>query len=189
MQSCAVLVQFADQCVAALDSASARETIYRLLSDLIADPPALAEQIPRFADDEVPVIPLGVRLGGESVVHRDERLTVMVLDTLPGVVQPPHEHRMDVCIGVFEGTEEQRFWTRTPDGIRSTTGRMLEAGEVMALGSQAIHAISAPADRPARAVHVYLGDIYSVDRSVFHPETLAEHPMTEDLYNSYCLAI
>lgn len=153
---------------------------------LLADADALAAQIPPFTDDEVKLSPAGWRLGGEHVIYRDDDLTVMVLDTLPGVLQPPHDHNMDVFIGVFEGCEEQRFWTRTADGIVPAVGRTLEAGDVMTLGTRAIHAISAPPGRPARAVHVYLGDIYEIDRSVFDPDSLAEHPMTDEGYDTFC---
>ena len=104
-----------------------------------------------------------------STTHRSDDLTIMVLDTLPGVLQPAHDHAMNAFIGVFEGCEEQRFWARTATGVESATGRLLEAGEVVALGERAIHAISAPAGVRARAVHVYLGDIYDVERSVFDP--------------------
>ena len=48
----------------------------------------------------------------------------------------------------------------------------------MVLGEQAIHAISAPDHAPARAIHVYLGDINNVERSILDPDTLDEHPMT-----------
>ena len=41
------------------------------------------------------------------------------------------------------------------------------------LGERAIHAISSPEHSPARAIHVYLGDIYDIDRSVFDPDTLS----------------
>jgi predicted metal-dependent enzyme (double-stranded beta helix superfamily) len=95
---------------------------------------------------------------------------------------------MTVFIGVFEGCEEQRFWKRTDDGIEATPGRSLEAGDILSLGVQAIHAINAPIGQPARAVHVYLGDIYDVERSVFHPGSLVEHAMTSERYDEFCRA-
>ena len=93
---------------------------------------------------------------------------------------------MIAMIGVFEGCEEQRFWARTDDGIEQAAGRMLETGEVVTLGERAIHAISAPAHAPARAIHVYLGNISDIDRSIFHPDTLEEFPFEEDRYDEFC---
>mgnify|MGYP003318871616 CR=1 FL=1 len=53
-------------------------------------------------------------------------------------------------------------------------------------GARAIHAISAPEHQDARAIHVYLGNISDVDRSVFDPETLEEHPFESDRYDAFC---
>lgn len=186
MENTPVLEQFVKRCKQAVASDRAREDITTVMHALFEDPATLAATIPRFREDEVATSPRGFRLGGEHICHRSPELTVMVLDTLPGVVQPPHDHNMIAIIGVFEGCEQQRFWARTADGITATTGRLLEAGEVMVLGEQAIHAISAPDHAPARAIHVYLGDINNVERSILDPDTLDEHPMTSERYDEFC---
>lgn len=184
-----VLEEFVAACRSAVDTGTdVPRAIAGLLRELIAEPDALAAAVPAFADAEVETSALGFRLGGEAVLHQAPDLTVMVLDTLPGVVQPPHDHAMNAFIGVFAGCEEQRFWTRTGGGVEATTGRRLEAGEMVALGERAIHAISSPTGESARAVHVYLGDIYAVERSVFDPDTMDEHPMTSERYDRFCRA-
>ena len=118
--------------------------------------------------------------------HQTDELTVMVLDTLPGVLQPPHDHSMNAIIGVFEGCEEQRFYARSDRGVTPAAERTLEAGDVIVLGERAIHAIGSPPGHPARAIHVYLGDIYAVDRSLFHPDTLEVHTYDGDRYDDFC---
>lgn len=187
MQMPAAIDEFVDACRAVVaDGESVRARLAGLVADLVADHEALAAAVPAFGD--VPASPRGWRLGGEHVCHQAGDLTVMVLDTLPGIAQPPHDHAMTAIIGVFEGCENQRFWSRTPDGIEAAAGRALSAGQSVTLGERAIHAISA-SGRPARAVHVYLGDIYAVDRSIFDPETLTEYPMTDDRYDEFCQAL
>lgn len=182
-----MLTAFTAACREVIDSGTdVPQRIAALMRRLVGDPEALAAAVPRFTDAEVATSPRGFRLGGEHVVHQAPDLTVMVLDTLPGVVQPAHDHAMNAFIGVFEGCEEQRFWARTSAGVEATTGRLLEAGEMVALGERAIHAISSPVGEAARAVHVYLGDIYDVERSVFEPDTMAEHPMTSERYDEFC---
>lgn len=184
MQMPAQIDDFVAACRAVVDEGdSVRARLAALVADLVGDHEALAAAVPAFAD--VPVSARGWQLGGEQICLRSGDLTVMVLDTLPGVAQPPHDHAMTAIIGVFEGCEVQRFWGRTPTGIEPATGRALTAGESVTLGERAIHAISA-ADRPARAVHVYLGDIYAAERSIFDPESLVEHPMTDDRYDEFC---
>ena len=186
MENTPVLEQLVERCNQAIAGDRAREDISTVMQALFEDPETLAATIPRFRDDEIATSPRGFRLGGEHICHQSADLTIMVLDTLPGVIQPPHDHNMIAMIGVFEGCEEQRFWARTDDGIEPVAGRLLEAGEVMVLGERAIHAISAPEHQDARAIHVYLGNISEVDRSVFDPETLEEHPFESDRYDAFC---
>jgi len=186
VQTPPVLEDFATACKNALATETPRGTIYQLMQQLMADPVALASQVPAFTASDVEVSPAGWRLGGEHIVCRQEDLTIMVLDTLPGVLQPPHDHGMNAFIGVFEGCEEQRFWRRTSTGVQPAAGQELGAGDMIALGVRAIHAISSPSSETARAVHVYLGDIYDIDRSVFDPDTLVEHPMTSERYDEFC---
>jgi predicted metal-dependent enzyme (double-stranded beta helix superfamily) len=176
------LDEFVDHC-GRLAPSGDHDGIAALLRELVSDPAEFGASVPPLAGEPSA---RGWQLGGEHVCHRSDDLTVMVLDTLPGVAQPPHEHLMNAIIGVFDGCEEQRFFRRTDEGIAPASGRSLEAGEVMVLGERAIHAISAPEGRTARAIHVYLGDIYRVERSLFHPESLAEFAYTADLYDEFC---
>ena len=144
METPAVLTTFVDTCKQAVQGDDPRATIHTAMQELFADPAALAAVIPAFTADNIATSPRGFRLGGEALLHQADDLSVMVLGTLPGVIQPPHDHEMVAMIGVFEGCEEQRFWARTDNGIEAVAGRLLEAGEVMVLGERAIHAISAP---------------------------------------------
>ncbi|MEO0495143.1 MAG: hypothetical protein AAF081_17185 [Actinomycetota bacterium] len=188
METPPVLADFVHTCMQAVRGEDPRATIHTAMRALFEDPAALAAGVPAFTDDAVPTSPHGFRLGGEALLHRADDLSVMVLDTLPGVVQPPHDHHMVAMIGVFEGCEEQRFWTRTVEGIEAAAGRLLETGEIMVLGERAIHAISAPPHQTARAIHVYLGDIYGAERSVFDPESLEEHRFSAARYDEFCRA-
>lgn len=40
--------------------------------------------------------------------------------------------------------------------------------------------------RWSRAVHVYLGALSSIDRSLFDPDTFDEEPMTVERYAEFC---
>jgi len=184
MQTPATLDSFVEACKP-LARTRDHEAVSRLLEDLITTA-GFADSIPAFTDLETS--PLGWTLGGEHVCHKSDELTVMILDTLPGVLQPPHDHEMHAIIGVFEGREDQRFFARSADGVTPAAGRPLEAGDVMVLGERAIHAISSPEGQPARAIHVYFGDIYAIDRSLFHPDTLEPLPYTASNYDELCRA-
>lgn len=178
-----VLAEFVEKCRTAAATDEARRTIVGLLNDLVSDPAALAGVVPTTPHDDVTAD--GLVLGADVMLYEDDTVTVILVDTLPGVVQPPHDHRMTAMIGVFVGCEEQRFFARTSEGITPAPGRQLAAGEVITIGTDGIHAISTP-DPLSRAVHVYLGRLATVERSLFDPDTFEERPLSMDLYHSFC---
>jgi len=183
LQPPAALEAFVEACIE-LAPANDHASVSELLGELIADHETFAATVAPF--EEAEPSPCGWRLGGEHVLHHSDDLTVMVLETLPGVRQPPHDHGMQAIIGVFEGCEEQRFFARSDRGVAVAAERNLEPGDVIVLGERAIHAISSPTGRAARALHVYFGNIYDVERSLFHPDTLEPHPYTSELYDEFC---
>ena len=119
METPAVLTAFVDTCRHAVQGDDARATIHAAMTELFADPASLAAGVPAFTADDIATSPRGFRLGGETLLHQAADLSVMVLATLPGVIQPPHDHEMVAMIGVFEGCEEQRLWARTNNGIEA----------------------------------------------------------------------
>lgn len=139
-----------------------------------------------FAGEIGPLLDTIPTSGIDEVLHEDDNITIMVIATPNGIEQPPHDHRIPAIIGVFEGSEEQRFFVRAGNSLRPMRGRVLHAGEVLTLGKKAIHAISAPGSTPCRAVHVYLGSLSTIERSLFDPETFAEEPMSVDRYTELC---
>ena len=176
------LTDFVTACRAAAATPDARSTIAEMMRELVSEPAELAAVVPAMESHES--TEAGV-LGGDMTLFEDDTVTVVLVDTLPGVLQPPHDHLMPAIIAMFEGCEQHRFWSRTSDGIAPAAGRDLHAGEVLAIGSDGIHAIGT-CDNIARGVHVYLGSLSTVGRSIFHPETLAEQPLTLATYNEFC---
>ncbi len=178
----ALLQRFVDDCRSAATADDAIVRIVEHLERLVADPAALAA--------EVTPAPASIPAAGvEETLYVDDDLTVSVVTTPSGVNQPPHDHRVAVVIGVFDGAEDQRFFVKVPSGLRELTGRSIATGEVMSLGRKTIHAISAPGLQPSRAVHVYLGRLDSIERSIFNPETFVEETLGLDTYADYCRPI
>jgi len=92
----------------------------------------------------------------------------------PGMGLYPHDHRMWAVIGIYGGVEDNALYRRGPDGIVASGGRTLRVGDVLSLGSQAIHSVSNPERRFTGAIHVYGGDFVAQPRSQWDPETLVE---------------
>ncbi|MDD9982040.1 MAG: hypothetical protein OXU81_11895 [Gammaproteobacteria bacterium] len=130
----------------------------------------------------------GLLLGHDRTLFEDDAATVTIVETEPGHCQPPHDHAMCAVIGVFEGGEQNRFYRRTEGRARLATRRVVRPAEVIALRERTVHAISADAGEPCRALHVYLGPLSSRPRSLFHPESGMEEPFDFDTYLYYVRA-
>lgn len=129
-------------------------------------------------------------ISGESnTLFEDDTLSVMTVHTPPGVAQPPHDHLMSVVIGGYAGVEQQRLFRRTPGSdvdIEFTGTKDIGRGDILVLGPQGVHAIDAAGPEWASAVHVYLGRLSATKRSLFHPDTFVEEPLTLDRYDTLC---
>ena len=177
-----LLAKFVADCRNAAKTESAVAQIAELTEALVANPSAiLAEANP--LPDELP------SMGWEDVLFDDDTVTVMLMATPPGVAQPPHDHRMSAVIGVFHGCEDQRFYRRQDDALLEMRGRAIQLGEVLTLGKATVHAISTDGPDVCRAVHVYLGKLADVERTIFDPETYEPKDFTIERYAEYCIRL
>ena len=175
-----VLDEFVATCRAVVMGEHPIVEITRAMEQLVAKPSVLAAQIPE------PVMGLSSSVAGsDEILFEDESLTVFVVHSAPDIQQPPHDHPISAVIGVYEGIEEQRYFRREGGSLVRSGGADIGPGEVLALGPRAVHAISANGGW-CRAVHVYLGALSSIDRSLFDPETFDEKPMTSERYEKFC---
>ena len=117
-----------------------------------------------------------VELGGITAIHNGPDLTILRVAWTPGMALYPHEHRMWAVIGMYGGQEDNAFYRRVPGGLESAGGKELPAGDVLVLGSDAIHSVANSRCEFAVAVHVYGGDFFSGERSEWDAETFEERP-------------
>ncbi|NNF53655.1 MAG: hypothetical protein HKN03_04340 [Acidimicrobiales bacterium] len=177
-----LLEKFIADCREAARGSGAVARIAELTEALVADPSAIqAEAKP--LPDRIP------SMGWEDLLFDDDAITVMLIATPPGVAQPPHDHRMPAVIGVFQGCEDQRFYRRQGDGLLEMRGRAIQQGEVLTLGKATVHAISTDGPDVCRAVHVYLGKLADVDRTIYDPETFEPEVFTIERYAEYCIPL
>ena len=156
-----------------------REAVRALSSGVVVLPP-LASIYARHSGE--------LLLGHDRTLFEDDAVTVTIVETEPGHLQPPHDHAMCAVIGVFEGGERNRFFRRTGGRARLATRRVVRSAEVIALRERTVHAISADAGERCRALHVYLGPLSTRTRSLFHPESGLEEPFDFDTYLYYVRA-
>ncbi|MBY6068405.1 hypothetical protein KUW17_16780 [Leisingera aquaemixtae] len=74
---------------------------------------------------------------------------------------------MGVHIAVYRGTEVEVLYKREPGKMRHGGNCLVKAGDVVRLGTEAIHAITADGSGQSHAIHVYEGPLTQIDRSLF----------------------
>ncbi len=118
---------------------------------------------------------------GIRTLYRGQDLTVLhvVIPKRPAAAPNPipHNHLMWAVIGIMHGGEDNAFFRRVGDTIEPSGGRVLAEGDVLAMGSDTIHAVKNPSSqRFSSALHVYGGDLIGAARSMWCEPDLREEP-------------
>ena len=113
----------------------------------------LAEAIAELDEDEI-------------MAFEDETCSIWTCRYSSDVVFAPHEHCMGVHIAVYNGAEVEVLYKREPGNLRHGGNTLVKAGDVVRLGPEAIHAITAD-DGQSIAIHVYEGPLTQIKRSLF----------------------
>lgn len=109
----------------------------------------------------------------QYLLHLDDRRRFSVVSFVwgPGQATPIHDHRIWGLVGVLRGAELSERFERGPDGsLRPLGSERLAAGSVEAMspGGGDIHRVAnAHADRTTISIHVYGGDIGTVERASY----------------------
>lgn len=132
-----------------------RAAIKMILEDAVKDPQHVQDGIPTFEDND-------------TILFEDDTVSIWHCRFMPGYSVPAHDHQMSATIGVYQGAERNDFFENDPNGgIRKSSEVELSAGQVLAIGPSAIHAVGCASDEPCCGIHVYLGALTAVDRSLF----------------------
>jgi predicted metal-dependent enzyme (double-stranded beta helix superfamily) len=118
-------------------------------------------------------------IGAFDTLFASPDLTVQRIGWPAGSRSSPHEHRMWAVVGVYAGTETNRLFERSRQGLIEQSVQHLEVGEVLVLGDDAIHAVANPLRGRTVGLHVYGGDIVGSARSAWSPDG-KEVPFSED---------
>jgi len=161
------------QCKAAGGEAEPRKAVREILQRMISKPGEIGDT---FRPTK----------GGLELVYVSPDLTVLNIVWAPGMVLFPHDHRMWANIAIYAGQEDNTFYHRNGDDPRVITasgGKELKVGDVLTLGTDAIHGVANPLDKLTAAIHVYGGDFVTKDRSVWGPGPLVERPYEFEVVN------
>jgi predicted metal-dependent enzyme (double-stranded beta helix superfamily) len=138
---------------------------------------AVREILLRTLEKPAPVAQsIGKDEGGIDIIYSSPELTVLNAIWAPNMKLYPHDHQMWACIGIYGGVEDNTMFKRGPERIVPAGGRAIRESEVLALGTDAIHAVANPERRFTGAIHIYGGDFINQPRSQWDPDTLMEQP-------------
>ena len=158
---------------AALKETEPRQAVRELLERTLSKPDELGEAFQP-------------RCGGLDLLYVSDELTVLHVIWAPGMRLFPHDHQMWANIGIYAGQEDNTFYRRLEDDRRTvheSGGKELGVGDVLTLGTDAIHAVTNPLDRLTGAIHIYGGDFVNNPRSQWGPGPLEERPYDFETVN------
>ena len=157
----------------------APKAVRAILEETVSAPEAVAIGMPTFVENE-------------AILFEDDTISIWFCRFMPGISVPPHDHKMSATIGIYRGAERNDFYENDPKinsenddrgGIRKSGKAELSAGEVLSIGPSAIHSVTCISDEPCCGIHVYLGKLSTVDRSLFNTKTNETLKFTDDNYH------
>src|SRR5438067_2621691 len=151
--------QFVSECQASLLAAEPRLAVADLLQRTLDDASSVEQALPATR-------------GELTTLHHSPELTVLKVVWAPGMSIWPHDHQMWATIGIYAGQEDNTFYRRLDDDARTvheSGGKELRVGDVLTLGTDAIHAVTNPLEKLTAAIHIYGGDFVNNPRSQWGP--------------------
>lgn len=162
------LDHFIGDCKAAIRESNPAKAVRELVDRTVRDPAAL-------------VAGLGEPERGElQRLYVDDELTILNVVWAPRMTLMPHNHNMWAVIGVYGGREDNVFWRRIKDDpqgrIEAAGAKSIGPRDVRPLGKDIIHSVTNPTGQFTAALHIYGGDFFEMERSMWDPLELTEEP-------------
>ena len=165
------LSEFVSHVRAAAGQEQPVRAINEIMRHAVAVPDEVAASVPDYAGDEL-------------VLCEDDDVSVYCVRFFAGHLVPPHNHKIPAFIGVYEGTEVNQLFRHEAGELALVTEKHVGPGETLSIGSDGIHGVYCADRRDSLALHVYLGSLKHISRSLFHPDTGEEMPFTDESYQS-----
>jgi len=125
----------------------------------------------------------------DAFLFRSANLFIFNSFLIPNLISPPHTHGTWAVVGVYEGQEDNIFYTRSKGNLAETGRKRLTPGELVLLEPDTIHAVSNPSPKPSLALHVYGADLFSTHRSMWNPWTMKESPFEINEFLTHSLTM
>lgn len=137
---------FLTDCISAAGESEPRLAVKEVLERTMVDPAGVADALPATTGELVPL-------------YTSEQVSVLKIVWAPGMRFRPHNHLVWAAIGLYGGQEDNAFYRRAGGSITPSGGRTLRTRDVALLGDDTIHAVTNPGRTFTGAIHVYGGDM------------------------------
>ncbi|MEW2508471.1 hypothetical protein ACQPXB_09905 [Amycolatopsis sp. CA-161197] len=118
----------------------------------------------------------------EHVLHAEPTLTLLRVEIGPRTEYPPHDHLIPACIAVLEGRETNTFYRADGSGLTGVGETDTAAGSVLPMDERVIHSVANRTAERSVALHVYLGDLFQLSRTIWDPATGTPGPYSDERY-------
>ena len=148
----------------------AAKSVRSILEQAVSEPAQVISGMPEFDENDV-------------ILFEDDTISIWYTRFMPGITVPAHDHQMSATIGVYHGSERNNFFENDPAGGIRKSGKVdLSAGDVLSIGPSAIHTVTCISEEPCCGIHVYLGNLTKVERSLFDVDEGITLPFTDENY-------
>ena len=149
---------------------AAPAAVKQIMEDVFKKPQDICDIVPEFIEND-------------TLRYEDEIVSIWHCRFIPERTTPPHDHQITAIIGIYRGAEHNDIYEMYPDSsLRKTGETVLLAGEVLQMSPTTIHTVSCASIEPCCGIHVYLGELTVVERSLFDMATGNTLPYTEETY-------
>ena len=105
--------------------------------------------------------------------------------SLPCRRTPPHDHGTWASILLLSGGEKNTLYRTENGALRKAGESTLTPGAVLTMRTDTAHVAECLGDTPAIGLHVYGGDIFTLPRRMWHPQTLEAHALDWGVYENF----
>jgi len=169
--------QLVARCAAAVETVDSMGAARKILEDLRGEIDHIEKMLAYIS---------GIGGNARQVFYRSPNLTMLKVCFPNGRRTPPHDHGTWATILLLSGEEKNTLYRRENGRLRRVGEVTLTRGDILPMPAETVHVAECLGDKPTIGLHVYGGDIMGeVPRHMWHPQTLAEHALDWDTYQTF----
>lgn len=159
------------------DANQAKETLFQIMQKVFETPQAILANMPDIDEDE-------------KLLFDGDACQVWYCGFNRGVHIPPHDHQCYAYVGVYDGVEVNHLYTHDNNNKNSSilspySSVSLGVGDILPICPNDIHSVESGNGQRSKALHVYLGNLSTVQRSLFDWRSGEKLPFSEERFNEF----